>query len=906
MARKKLRLQADNLVQGISQQVPSKQTLNHCADRRNIVPSIVHGNTKRPSLRFDARLNLPVRDDMAEHFYTRDADESYLLVNTGDDIRAFDRKTWEQATVNAPEGYDYLSSPNSPAEDFCFLTLGDYTLVCNKTKVVKMMEDKTPAAQNKALLYVTQGDYATTYKVFLEGTLVATLTTSEEEVEETATDFIVQQLRQQIVEFLGGTITSTPSSSVKNTEGFDLVWSGPSATAEEVLGIIDNGGEGGGYEGRGGTKITVDGNFLLTYTDPQTGSHQIAGKGPLTVEWDSTAPPLTEYAGNISGTGTFTATWSSVIIPETADAYTITGDGSVITIARTDGEPFTLTATDSINNDAIKVVMGAIQRFEDLPPRAPDGYAVKVTQSSRVDEDDYYVTFRADDPSNTESVGVWVETLGDEIHYALDASTMPHFLIREADGSFTFRPGDWDEREAGDEKSVPNPSFVGRTINWMYFFQNRIGFLTGSSKIEGRTSDYFNFWRKSARTRLDTDPVDLAATTSEALKLHYAYPFDQKLVIFADDTQLICTGGATYTPATAAMEVASQYEMDPRTAPVVVGKSLFFTVRQGRYSSVMEMQGAEGNTDKLYAVEVTEHVPHYLPQGRYKMIASAKANMLLMIDPSGDQMWVYNWLWADRARVISSWHHFRFAEGAPVWTGMFSANRLQLLTVKGDDTPIAASITFDENGRYLESLEDAHLDFLSQGQLTDDAGDTIVEVPLYYTDPVVLGVQQNGAIREVSDLVTDWVPLPSPTMGNSATHSFRLPGVWEEVIVGELMDVYHVFSEPFPVKYGPRGEMMADLRHRIQLTNLTLNITDTGPFEVTVKKPHRPERTERFTGLSLGNKPSTVDGAPISSGSFKVNLRGQSQDMEVTLRSRTWMPLCLTGAEWSGSLIRKL
>ena len=120
------------------------------------------------------------------------------------------------------------------------------------------------------------------------------------------------------------------------------------------------------------------------------------------------------------------------------------------------------------------------------------------------------------------------------------------------------------------------------------------------------------------------------------------------------------------------------------------------------------------------------------------------------------------------------------------------------------------------------------------------------------------------------------------------------------------MDVYHVFSEPFPVKYGPRGEMMADLRHRIQLTNLTLNITDTGPFEVTVKKPHRPERTERFTGLSLGNKPSTVDGAPISSGSFKVNLRGQSQDMEVTLRSRTWMPLCLTGAEWSGSLIRKL
>lgn len=791
MPRRKIRLQSDNLVQGISQQVETRQTLNHCKDRQNIVPSIIHGNTKRPAARFTTRLDTPADTDMAEHFYERDSQESYLIINTGSAIQVFDRNTNTERNVSAPNGYGYLSSPNTPSEDFCFLTLGDYTLVCNKTRTVALSAEKTATQRHQTLLYVTQGDYATTYTVSVDDTHTVSVTTSDTTQAETATTFIVQALKTALMAELP------------------------------------------------------------------------------------------------------------------ADTFTITGDGSVLLIERTDKADFALTATDSINNDAIRAVKGTIQRFVDLPARAPDGYFVKVTQSAGVDVDDYYVKFQADDPSSPESAGVWVETIGADLQYAFDEETMPHFLVREADGSFTFRKGDWAERTAGDAATVPAPSFVGKPINWMYFFENRLGFLAGSNKVESRASSYFNFWRQSARTKLDSDPVDLAATTSAALELHYAIPFDQKLVVFSDNTQLICRGGNIYSPSTASMEVGSEYEMDPRTAPVSVGKSVFFTVRQGRYSAVMEMQGAEGDADKLYAVEITEHIPHLLPEGRFKLIASAKSKALLLYQPGSPTVWAYNWHWADRVRVIASWHRYMLSDGVPVWGGVFSENELQLLTKHGT-TQVIVALTFDENGQFLNTVDDSHLDFRMEGKISDTAGDTLVKVPLSLKNPIVLGVRADGSIAELQNLRYDITEENALTQGTDPRQSFKVPGQFVRVVVGEVFDALHHFSQPYPVRFGPRGEKIADLTDRFQLTKLLLTLTDTGHFSVTIKKPNRGDRVEHFTGIGLGNIPSTVNGTPVSSGSFKVSLRGQTEEMDIKLLSRTWMPLCLTAAEWSGTLIRKL
>jgi hypothetical protein len=73
---------------------------------------------------------------------------------------------------------------------------------------------------------------------------------------------------------------------------------------------------------------------------------------------------------------------------------------------------------------------------------------------------------------------------------------MPQVLVRNADGTFTLEGGDWDKRTVGDvTKTNPMPSFVGRTINDVFFHRNRLGFLSDESMILSRSGLYFNFFR---------------------------------------------------------------------------------------------------------------------------------------------------------------------------------------------------------------------------------------------------------------------------------------------------------------------------------------------------------------------------------------------------------------------------
>ena len=72
--------------------------------------------------------------------------------------------------------------------------------------------------------------------------------------------------------------------------------------------------------------------------------------------------------------------------------------------------------------------------------------------------------------------------------------------------------GGWGDREVGDETTNPVPTFVGRGISGMFFYQNRLGFLSEDAVILSQPGDYFNFWNNSAITISDADPIDMMAS----------------------------------------------------------------------------------------------------------------------------------------------------------------------------------------------------------------------------------------------------------------------------------------------------------------------------------------------------------------------------------------------------------
>ncbi|UZT50288.1 non-contractile tail tubular protein [Enterobacter phage 03_vB_Eclo_IJM] len=56
------------------------------------------------------------------------------------------------------------------------------------------------------------------------------------------------------------------------------------------------------------------------------------------------------------------------------------------------------------------------------------------------------------------------------------------------------------------------PSFVDSTINDVFFYRNRLGFLSGENVIMSRSAGYFAFFLKSVATLSDDDPIDVAVS----------------------------------------------------------------------------------------------------------------------------------------------------------------------------------------------------------------------------------------------------------------------------------------------------------------------------------------------------------------------------------------------------------
>lgn len=597
--------------------------------------------------------------------------------------------------------------------------------------------------------------------------------------------------------------------------------------------------------------------------------------------------------------------------------WTITRNGSVVRLRRVDGTAFTASASDGEGGEGVMVVMGAIQRFEKLPDKAPNGYLVRVSGDQGKLLDDYYVQFRAFDPTSVDGNGVWEETTAPGIKYRLDAATMPHVLRRLPDGTFQFSREAWDDRKVGDANSVPEPSFVGQKINSLFFFQNRLGFIAGENHISSVTSDYFNFWRQSARTALETDPVDAAATISRAITLRYAIPYNRQLILFADDAQIIVQGGQTFSFESVSTTVASEYRMDPQSRPVAVGQSIFFTAGRGAFSggvggghentAVMEMRVSEDGSGRVFAVEVSEHIPNLIPGGAVLMAASSTEKALLLVPVSEPTRWFgYHWMFRGQEQVISSWAPYELSGGYPLAIH-FEDSTVEVMAQYGINKPVFGAIDLNETGRWLGSMEDSHLDYsLTQAQVTRAYSPTTyrttITSPIGWTSPVVLKEDPTVGVVDLEEELISYVWNPDGTSvtvvdGDHTSGQMR---------IGEPIHFSLTFTGPYAPVYGPRGEMIPDQAARVQVARGVISYSDTGPFEVLVQKPSRADRIHEFSGIRLGSVPARVGAPPVTSGTFRFTVNGDSVDTRITVRGRSWLPFNITAAKWLCSKVKSV
>lgn len=118
--------------------------------------------------------------------------------------------------------------------------------------------------------------------------------------------------------------------------------------------------------------------------------------------------------------------------------YTAVGVGNTLYITKNSGGDFSIKASGGATGTALEAFKGEVTSISSLPKQFKDGAIIKVSGDVNSNGDDYYVKFSTDG-GGAYGAGSWKETIGFNVPLRFDGTTMPHVIIREANGTFTFR-----------------------------------------------------------------------------------------------------------------------------------------------------------------------------------------------------------------------------------------------------------------------------------------------------------------------------------------------------------------------------------------------------------------------------------------------------------------------------------
>jgi hypothetical protein len=143
-------------------------------------------------------------------------------------------------------------------------------------------------------------------------------------------------------------------------------------------------------------------------------------------------------------------------------AYVATAVGNSIHIRRANNADFSLEARGGTTGTAIQAYKGVVSVVSELPTQFINGAKIKVQASENSDGDDYWVVFETSN-GGAQGSGSWVETIAGGVVLNVDAATLPHVIIREANGTFTFRK--LDQASATATPSTATVSGVPQSVS---------------------------------------------------------------------------------------------------------------------------------------------------------------------------------------------------------------------------------------------------------------------------------------------------------------------------------------------------------------------------------------------------------------------------------------------------------
>lgn len=667
-----------NFYGGISKVPDSAKGQGQVKDALNCIPDINKGLFKRPGARRvgTSALSGASSSGLWFHYYRDEIEGSYIgQVQSNGSVNMWDAKTGNPISVSYESGQQsnlesYLSSGTISSETLQFTTINDSTFVCNRNVPAAMLSSPTTDARphaHSAFVEIKQVSNGRQYGLNIHNPSSSSLA-----VVKSATRISTNPTGEGYTTYSGdeghcpdtGTgVFVINNSSIKNLiirltvtgqQGPDPGKNDPTPEADDYtcsysarLDLLHGGEDCTVSAGQQVGVVTLSGRgygIIVDKVETTNVRASIKAVRPEPTPFDqqtnvSVDTILGGMTAELSGTGI---------------SFEVIGNG----IYLYSSSAFTVEAQ---NTDLLTVITDQVNDVTGLPFQCKHGYIVKVANSSSTD-DDYYLKFEGQGDSS--GPGSWVECAKPGMEKSINPLTVPIVIQRQSNGSFQVKRFTYDDRDVGDENTNDLPSFIGKTINKVIFFRNRLGFLSDENIILSRPGDLGNFFVNTALTVAGTDPIDISCSSKYPAILFDALEVNTGLVVFAGNQQfLLATDSDTLNPESARLSSISTYNYNTSVPPFSLGTIAGFLDNAGAFSRffVMSNVAREGEPN---VNELSKVVADVLSK-EIDLVADSRENTTIFFGKkSSDEVIGYKYFSVADKQVQSSW--FRWKHTRPL------------------------------------------------------------------------------------------------------------------------------------------------------------------------------------------------------------------------------------------------
>ena len=566
--------------------------------------------------------------------------------------------------------------------------------------------------------------------------------------------------------------------------------------------------------------------------------------------------------------------------------------GSTIYIAS--DNPIVMSSDDGQGNTAMKVFNGEVQRFGELPRIAKIGMILKVSGQANTEYDDHYVEFVKE--------GLWKETVKPDTLVDFTNSTMPVALVRNPDQTFDLIEPEWEPREAGDEKSAPYPSIVDTKINNIFFARDRLGFTRDEGVVMSRASEYFNFWPTTVTTVIDTDPIDVSATSKQVANIEHVVPFDKDLLLFSQNSQFVLGAQGTLTPETVSIPPVTEYSCATRCEPVLVGRHILFAFDRNDHTGIREYYVDSEMAGVSDADEVTAHCPTYIPSDPLGITVDTSENLAAVwVGSERNKLYIYKYFFEQQQKLQNSWSSWEFHEDDIILHAEFIRRDLFLFIMRADGLTIQKinirSRATDDGAPYKVNLDCrvTEADCTMTYSATQD--ETYINLPFAATsDTVVVSREKDGSVAPAG-LLYDVIA----TDGNQVVLEGDKTG--EGFVLGTPYRFILEPMAPTAKTQAEDGTVVSDPQKKIKVKNYEIIFQQAGYFEVHFLPKGRSARKAIWTSTTTGV--DTMSVPTIEDGQVRMKTTCSDDYWNLRVFSESHLPVTILNTSWEGIVASK-